>query len=239
MLKSMNYKNAVVTQESQSMTSNQVEIKVSETNAVRIKFYFHALPSGEESSGNFVKTMVMDLAECAREIDQEAKILTWVQGDEKPLHSTQLRLLGPDCVSKYIHIPGNPSKRVIGRTYYQVGIRVKTKFKKYHFIEKWNNMRYDAQRDPSSRNWISIKASEVQESAEAHTVGYFAGSTERGYYDTLQEQLQEMCMHPVEISYQLLNQTTLTKSLWREARKSAATANKDPQSRAYKTPFLT
>ena len=143
------------------MASNQAETNFSETNAVRIKFYFHALPSGEESSCDFVKTMVMDLAECAREIDQEAKILTWEQGDEKPLNSTQLRLLGPDCVSKYIHIPGNPSKLVTGRKYYQVGIRIRTKLKKYHFIEKWNNMRYDAQRDPNSRNWISIKASEV------------------------------------------------------------------------------
>ena len=100
-------------------------------------------------------------------------------------------------------------------------------------------MRYDAQRDPSSRNWISIKASEVQESAEAYAVGYFAGSTERGDYDTLQEQLQEMCMHPVEISYQLLNQTTLTKSLWREVKKVQPRQIKTHNPEHTKTPFST
>ena len=47
---------------------------------------------------------------------------------------------------EYINIPGNPSKLVIGRTYYQVGIRVMTEFPVNHFVAKWNNTRYEAKK---------------------------------------------------------------------------------------------
>ena len=141
------------------------------------------------------------------------------------MNSKELLLLGHKKLLEYINIPGNPKKLAIGRTYYQVGIRVKTNLTLNQFTSKWNNTKYEVQKDHTARNWVSIKAAEVQNSDKAFAVRYLAGTTERGDYDTIQQHLQEICNHPVEISYQTLNQTTLTKNLWREARNCALQIN--------------
>ena len=178
--------------------------------------------------------MLIHLSECSQMIDPKAGLLTWEECGEKSLNAKGARLLNKEMIQKYINIPGNPSKLVVGRTYYQVGIQVKTDLKHAQFIAKWNNARYEAKREQGNINWITIKAAEVQESHTAYAVGYFAGTTERGDYDTVQKCLQEICKYPVEISYQLLNQNNLTKSLWKEARESALRCNSNTQSRAYK-----
>ena len=178
--------------------------------------------------------MLFNLMGCANEVDSNAKLLKWKNDDEEPLNSNKVLFLDQEDAMEYINIPGNPSKLTIGKTYYQVGIRVASALPLNRFIAKWNNSRYKANKNNTPNCWISIKAAEVQESDTAHAVGYFAGTTERGDYETLQKQMQEICQYPVEVSYQLLNQTLLTKNLWKEARESALRTNNDVQSKAYK-----
>ena len=108
--------------EEQSENSKN-ELIVSEcNNSVRVKFYFHALPSENESSIDFITTMLIHLSECSQMIDPKAGLLTWEECGEKLLNAKGARLLNKEMIQKYINIPGNPSKLVVGRTYYQVGI---------------------------------------------------------------------------------------------------------------------
>ena len=178
--------------------------------------------------------MLFNLMGCAKEVDSKAKLLKWKKDEDEPLNSNKVMFLKQEDAMDYINIPGNPSKLTIGKTYYQVGIRVATTLPVNRFIAIWNNLRYEANKNNTPKCWISMKAAEVQESDTAYAVGYFSGTTERGDYETLQNQMQEICQYPVEVSYQLLNQTILTKKLWKEARKRALQTSNDAQSKAYK-----
>ena len=230
----ISYSKAVIGQTKENANMNETT-DIDQRNSVRVKYYFHALPAENESSSEFITTMLIHLSECTKTIDPKARLITWEESGENPLNAKEARLLSKEKIMKYISIPGNPTKLVVGRTYYQVGIRIKTNLTHVQFIAKWNNARYNAQREQQGPNWIAIKAAEVQDGPHAYAVGYFAGTTERGDYDTIQAHLQEQCQHPIELSYQLLNQTTLTKNLWKEARASAEKCDNNRKSRAYKS----
>jgi len=122
-----------------------------------------------------------------------------------------------------------------GNTYYQNGVHLKTEMNILTFIDAWNNGKYDKNTPKEiTSNWISVKPAEMQMASEAHEIGFFMGTTERGDYTTFQKALQNKYGEKIEISYQLINQRGVTPKIWENARKIAESDFPNAASREHK-----
>ena len=96
-------------------------------------------------------------------------------------------------------------------------------------------MRYNDSENKAFQEWRTmIRAAEMQKSPRSYAVGYFAGTTERGYYETINEYIQRQMGNSVEVSYQTVNQQGVTQQIWANASKQAKANYINEMSREYK-----
>ena len=89
------------------------------------------------------------------------------------------------------------------------------------FVEKWNNRKYDPIKNSPFKNWKPIRRAEMQQCPVAYPIGYLAGTTERGYYDTVVKSLMEEFEDKIELSFQSIYQPGVSTRVWKLAHETA------------------
>ena len=82
--------------------------------------------------------------------------------------------------------------------------------------------------------WRAIRPAEMQESEIVHPIGYLAGTTERGMYDTVIKSLRSEFSNDIEISYQTVFQPGVSQKVWNFAQRTAKQQYRNVDSRERK-----
>ena len=173
----------------------------------------------------------------AREIDDSARLMTWDEKmSEMELEGTELKLMPSTSVIKYIDSPTTqeynpPIPR--GRFYYQQGVRLRSRNTVHNFVEKWNNYRYSNKEKHPVLQVMSMKCAEMQGASTAYPIGYFKGTTERGKYTTVKEEIAELGPG-IEASYQMIHQKGMSNEIWQQAKELAEEDYPNPYSKEHK-----
>ena len=110
---------------------------------------------------------------------------------------------------------------VSGEVYYGNGIRLKTHMNVDTFVEQWNNKKYDKMENTPFKDWKAVRRAEMQGYSTAYPIGYLAGSTERGFYDTIVKSLLNEFDNKIELSFQSVYQPGISTRVWKLARTTA------------------
>ena len=183
----------------------------------------------------YVKQVLYELLQCAKLVDGKTGLAPWYEDTNlKVLNGNEVRLLKTDVIQQYIDLPDTHGDFNDNQIYYGNGVSLTTEMNIDEFINRWNYMRYERRQGNPFKNWKSIKAAEAQCFTQAVAVGYFVGSVENGYYETINEHLREKYNGEVEVSYQTIYQPGVTQRLWNEASEKAKEATTDTTSRDFK-----
>lgn len=159
---------------------------------------------------------------CAKQIDPRVALMTW---DEKNgncnLNGDETKLITDESTMKYIDMSRMEGKIDAGEVYYGNGMRIQTEMNIDTFVEKWNNKKYDKTENTPFNNWKAVKKAEMQKHPVSYLIGYFAGTTERGYYDTVIKSLMEEFENEIEISFQSIYRPGVSTKVWKLARTMA------------------
>ena len=218
------------------VSEDETDDNVIETNKhqIRLRFSF-TKRTYEGSDKNYIKQVLYEMMRCAKEIDVGAGLMTWESGKKlKVLNGNEVRLQMDSVIKQYIDLPKTASDYRDGETYYGNGIRISTNVEINEFINRWNYKRYDRKNDNPFKNWKAVKPAEAQGFTNTIPIGYFIGTTEKGYYKTVQESVCEEFGGEVELSYQTIYQPGISQRIWNEATAIAHEANKDTRSREHK-----
>ena len=102
------------------------------------------------------------------------------------------------------------------------------------FVEKWNNKKYDNTENTWFNNWKAVKRAEIIKQSDAYPIGYFVGTTERGYYDTAIKSLMEEFDNEIEISFKSIYQPGVSTKVWKLARTTAERQYRNINSKDHK-----
>ena len=217
-------------------TNNSKEHDVnSNGKEIRIRFQFTGKNDGRVTKQTQIQELLYNMMHCAKMIDIKCMLLPWeINSNEGPLNGNEIKLMTENKLSKYIDIKGTITKFIDGRQYYQNGLRIKTTIQVKEFIHKWNQWKYDKNANSPFNEWKAVKEAEMQNSDTAYPIGYFAGSTEKGLYDTLEEKLKNELGINMELSYQMINQKGMSNHIWKYAREMAEKESSNPHSKLHK-----
>ena len=230
---------AEATKEKNNEGSNKVSNnanKVNDTHSkfVRLRFTF----IGRNFNGSkrtFLKQIIYETMQCAKEIDKDAGILPWeIESDLKALNGNELMLQPAEILSQYADIPNYEEEYQAGVTYYGNGLRVKTKMDMIEFLDRWNFQRYNKKQDSPFKQWKAVKAAETQKFTKFYPVGYMSGTTERGDYTTVIDTLKKEFKNEIDISFQSVFQTGVSQKVWEMANKAALAQFRNTASRDHK-----
>ena len=221
---------AQISSQHQSKVSlNKTDTKAA--NPIRIRFQFKNKDK-VETKGKKVKSLLYEIMLSAKAIEPSISLLPWSQeSKEKNLNGYEVQMLPEEKILDYLDDPNDVENFTSGRTYYQMGVRLKSRIAISDFVEEWNRRKYSKE---TKIEWKPIKAAEMQFSDKAYAIGYFAGTTERGDYKTIAESLKTVEGVPVEISYQFINQPGVTAKIWEDATYEAEKCFPNPNSREHK-----
>ncbi len=192
-------------------------------NQIRIRMQFRAKNYGDVTYGTKIKNVLYEIMQCAKIIDPQAALMPWKQkSTTRNLNGNEIKLQSDEDIIKYINIPENPDNIIPGKTYFHNGVRIKTNETVYNFVEIWNNMKYNREPNSPFNEWKPIKQSEMQMSDTAYPIGYFAGTTERGDYETIARTISNHTKTPAELSFQYVNQQGISNKIWEHATKMAS-----------------
>ena len=220
--------------------NNQVlkDLRTNDENTIRVRFQFKAndIPVGKKF-GEQIKQKLHNIMICSKEIDKNNQLMPWKEASNAaPLHGKEIMMLGNDIIKEYVAAPKNPECLTRDKTYYHYGLRIKTTKTVKEFTEQWNNHKYNLTNQYPILQWVSMRPSEMQTSSTAYAVGYFMGSSERGDYKTLNEELQENFPNArVEVSFQTINQEKVSSQIWAIANSKAEATGTQPKSKASRT----
>ena len=113
-------------------------------------------------------------------------------------------------------------------------MRISTNMSVYEFTEKWSNQKYNKKTQSPFSKWMSIKPAEMQKSDIAFPIGYFAGTSERGDYDTIAQNISKHTGVKAEISYQIVRQRGVSNEIWNFATEAALKDFPNPASKEHK-----
>ena len=120
------------------------------------------------------------------------------------------------------------------KNYYQNGLRLKTKISVYEFTERWANIKYLVKEEDILKKWQPMKHAEMQKNELAYPIGYFASTTERGDYDTIQKTISRETGVHTEVSFQFIDQMGVLPKMWRFTRERAEEAFSNLYSKEHK-----
>ena len=208
------------------------------SNSVRIRFQFKAndIPVGKTFAEQ-IKQKLHDIMLCSKEIDQNNKLLPWKENSGSiPLHGKEILLLGNDTIKEYVASPKNLECLTRDKMYYHFGLRIKTVKSVHTFTEQWNNNKYNLTAKYPILKWVAMRPSEMQTSSSAYAVGYFIGSSERGEYKTLNNELKSIITKPrIEASFQTISQDKVSSAIWGKANAKAEAEGVPPKSKQSRT----
>ena len=147
------------------------------------------MKKGEENS-NSKKRLLQEMIPKIKEVDPKATIAPWkrARGQRKNLNGKELHIVPKGSLAHYVNVPNGGRRLIHNKTYYQVGMCIMTGGMNIHqFIDAWSNMKYYNKSGERNDDWKNIRPAEVQNHDKAYAVGYFCGTTERGYYETISE----------------------------------------------------
>ena len=200
------------------------EYGVVRPNEIRIAFTHKVVIKKGEQNSDSKKRILQEMIPKIKKVDSKATIVPWKRDrkETKNIHGSEIEIVPKESLSKYVNIPNGGRRLINGRTYYQIGMCIKTSGMNIHqFVDAWSNMKYYSNEGESRNDWKTIRPAEVQHHDQAYAVGYFSGTTERGCYDTLNNQLRDEIDKPVETSFQVVNQSKATPKVWESARETA------------------
>ena len=173
--------------------------------------------------------------QCAKMLDSQAALMTWDEEEGvKNLNGDEIKMISDQSIEKYIDMPPVEGMLNTGEVYYGNGIRIKTCMDVDKFVEKWNNKKYDTGKNSPFKNWKAVRRAEMQKYATAYPVGYMAGTTERGFYDTICESLTKDFEDKIELSFQTVYQPGVSTRVWKLARDTAEKQYLNNKSRNFK-----
>ena len=218
---------------------NRAKMSQNDTeNEVRLRIQIRALtkgPKGAKTHNECLSDILYEFMQCAKEVDKEVSLRPWKKDSElRNLNGNELKLFRSDDIQEYIEIPDLGENLIDRKIYYQNGVRIKTKMTSYEFSESWSNKKYDASRANPQKFWWPIKPAEMQSSDESYPIGYFAGTTERGDYSTINDKISELAEVTAEVSFQFVNQEGVSPKIWRFAREQANCVDTNQQSKEHK-----
>lgn len=103
------------------------------------------------------------------------------------------------------------------KKYFQFGLRIETEQQVSNFIEQWNNNRYHLKMTYPILESMYLREAEMQTLNVFFPIGYFQGTTKRGVYDTIKEELSQITEVNTEASFQKVNQKGINPKVWEEA----------------------
>ena len=229
------YASAADIQKETNKVSNPNKDNYNETDKkyIQLRFTF-TKQKFNGSKDKYFKQTVYEVLQCAKEIDVAAGLMTWEVGKGTALNGNEVRLLSLGKVFDYLDLPKIVGDYYHGVTYYGNGIRISTTMRISKFVNRWNYKRYSRGHNNPFKNWKAIKPAETQFFTFVTAIGYFAGSTEKGDYTTLQKEIKDEFNGEVEISYQTIYQPGISQRIWNEAKAIASAAAADPTSHEHK-----
>ena len=231
------FKSALIMRKNETGDDKNKVHGMNERNEIRVRFQFKLNRVQGKRYTDQIKYVLYDIMQCVKEIDRSAKLMVWDEKDEGvDLDGQEIQIIGYTVIGKYIDSPTTMEVHpplLGGRMYYHQGIRIKTDVPVYEFTETWNNMKYTHKETHECLNTISMKIAEMQKFSTPYPVGYFAGTTDRGDYTTLQKYLMANYSN-TEASYQILKQQKISKEIWIQAKEKAEEVYDNPYSKEYR-----
>ena len=201
--------------------NNHNQIRTNQNNAIRIRFSFVGQENGQSKKNN-IKQILYDTMRCAKALDSRSALMTWRDEDDlSNLNGDEARMIPDQMIRKYVDMPPVEGNFIAGEVYYGNGVRIQTCMKVNEFVEKWNNRKYDSIKNSPFKNWKPIRRAEMQQYPVSYPIGYLAGTTERGYYDTVVKSLMEEFEDKIELSFQSIYQPGVSTRVWKLARETA------------------
>lgn len=201
---------------------------------IRIRFQFKAtnIPVGKTFAEQ-IKQKLHDIMICSKEIDPTNELLAWKENScAVPLHGKEILLIGNDMIKEYVAAPKKLECLTRDKMYYHFGLRIRTIKPVKSFTEQWNNNKYNMTSKYPILQWVAMRPSEMQISSTAYAVGYFIGSSERGEYQTLNNEIKLLHTNTkVEASYQTINQDKVSSVLWDRANRRVESEGTSPTSK--------
>ena len=232
------------------MTTNSIsndkttDKKDSETSLkyIRLRIQFQAKIRKNNKAlkhEEIISNVLYNLMQGVKIIDKKASLMPWANAStQNAINGNKLRLHIGEKINKFIDIPELKENFVEGKTYYQNGVRIKTKMSMYEFTEKGSNKRYVKDTKHPNVEWIPLKPAEMQKAHKSYPIGYLMGTTERGEYKTINEKISDYTKTHAEVSFHFVNQNGVTPSVWQFTREQAERANDNPKSKLHrKTKF--
>ena len=108
-----------------------------------------------------------------------------------------------------------------------------------NFIEQWNNNRYHLKMTYPILESMYLREAEMQTSNVFFPIGYFQGTTERGVYDIIKEELSQIMEVNTEASFQKVNHKRITPKVWEEATEIARSEYLSPNSKGFRRVRMT
>ena len=223
------------TEENKRVSSNECNNTLTtNTKTIRIRFSFIGYES-PESPRSIIRQILYDTMKCAKRIDKRAALAPWEDEAEKnTLNGDEINMIAENEIMQYIDMPPSERGIVAGEMHYGNGIRIKTNIDVDTFVERWNNSKYDKATNTTVENWKAVKRAEMQNHPKAYPIGYFAGTTERGFYDTVIKSLTKEFEDKIEISFQSIYQPGVSTRVWKLARQTADKQYKNANSKNHK-----
>ena len=222
---------AVNDKNTENTGKNQVQENV---KYIRVRFSFVG-ENTNEPKNKVIRRILYEAMQCAKTIDTKAALMAWKEKEMlKNLNGNEILLYNDDKITKYIDMPTTYESINKGETYYSNGMRIKTDINVSDFVEKWNNEKYNQEKNSPFIKWKAVRPAEMQKHDTSHPIGYLAGTTERGLYDTLITSLIKEFNNDIEISYQTVFQPGVSQRVWNYAQKTARKQYRNETSKQYK-----
>ena len=228
-------------EKSEFRSSNSIQRSEAESNAeaatneIRIRFQFKGKNDGKVTKLVQLQEVMYSMMHCAKMVDMKCSLLPWKTDDKsKALNGIELKLMSEEVLFKYIDTNKKVTKYIDGKQYYDNGLRLKTELSVKKFVHQWNLWKYDKNDDSPFQDWKAIRPAEMQFSDKMYPVGYFAGSTEKGDYNTLEYEIKKDTGLNIELSYQMINQKGISNQVWQYAREMAERESPNPNSKLHR-----
>ena len=218
----------------QSQTENK-KVKNPKMGEIRLRFQFKGKNNGTTSKQEQLQELLYGMMHCSKMVDPSSMLLPWEENsEEKALNGKEVKLLTELQLMKYVDLQTSHRTFVNGRMYYQNGIRLKTQLKVEAYVHEWSQWKYATDDNNPFKDWKPVRPAEMQGSSKAYALGYFAGSTENGDYQTLCKEIKNITEMDIELSYQLIHQRGVTNHIWKYAREMAEKESLNPNSKLHK-----
>ena len=181
------------------------------------------LSTNQEEMSKEIRRILNRLIEIAQQFDINARLCPWNMYRRsiiEPIGNKEIKSMDSAKLSEYANLP-------IGATLardqmcHRIGLNIKTEQEIHKFIDKWNAVKFNNQRENKAKGWIRVRRAEIQKYHRAFPVGFFQGSSKNRIYDEINEELPKLIGKKVEVSFQNIYQRGVTGQFWENAKAEA------------------